>query len=186
MLSDQILLPVGNGVYFIFPKGPPEVGPRVNLCLWLTVRRYRIAHTPIRYVGYTLLSINIICLLFRSHPSALRFCQLWPLMCLVYCLCEKQGTPHLSSQLSSSSPSLCQQVSCYSVWTEQFSKQCKCWIQQWHFCGISAGSVGRTRWLAVKKLTSVISSTHEPQLSSERFKCCHPHSVTLLFWHEFK
>lgn len=89
-LSHQILLPVGNGVYFIFPKGPPEVGSSVNLCLWLTVRRYRITHTPIRYVGYTLLSINIICLLFLAHPSALRFCQLWPLMCLVYCLCEKQ------------------------------------------------------------------------------------------------
>ena len=47
-------------------------------------------HSYIRYVGYTLLSINMICLLFLSRPSSLGFCQLWPLMCSVYCVCEKQ------------------------------------------------------------------------------------------------
>lgn len=87
------LYPMAATVYFISPKGSPEVGPGVNLCLWRTARRSRTLHhihTAIRYVGYTLLSINMICLLFLSHPSSWHFCQLWPLMCLVYCLCEKQ------------------------------------------------------------------------------------------------
>lgn len=153
------------------------------------------AHTAIRYVGYTPLSINMICLLFPSHPSSLRFCQLWPLMCSVYCLCEKQlprdPSPFFPQLSSSSSSSHCQQVSCYSLWTQQFSKQCKCSIHHWHFCGISAGSVkgggGGAGWLAVRKLTSVISSTHQRMLTPAStvkwavLKRCQPHGVSLLF-----
>lgn len=92
-------------------------------------------------------------------------------------------------QLSfSSSSSHCQQVSCYSLWTQQFSKQCKCSIHHWHFCGISAGSVrGGAGWLAVRKLTSVISSTHQRMLTPASpvkwavLKRCQPHGVSLLF-----
>uniref|UniRef100_A0A8C5GJM8 Cytoplasmic protein NCK2 n=2 Tax=Gouania willdenowi TaxID=441366 RepID=A0A8C5GJM8_GOUWI len=63
-----------------------------------------------RHAGYTLLSINMICLLFVSHLSCLSFCQLWPLMFSVCCVREGnncQGTPRLhSSPLPMSSASL--------------------------------------------------------------------------------
>lgn len=58
------------------------------------------AWRALRYVGYTPLSINMICLLFPSHPSSLRFCQLWPLMCSAWCVRVRnscQGTPCLLS-----------------------------------------------------------------------------------------
>lgn len=41
-------------------------------------------------------SSNTLCLLFPSHPPPLRFCQLWPLMCWVSRVQEKQLPGDLS------------------------------------------------------------------------------------------
>lgn len=118
-------------------------GPKVILCVWLTVGRFRLAtRTATRYIGYTLLSINMICLLFLSHPPPLRFCQLWPLMCSAWCVCVRnscQGTPCLVFPSSLPLLTHCQQVSCYSAWTQPLFQTMQMFCSPvtflWHFCG---------------------------------------------------
>ena len=208
LLCVSVLYLMAVTVHFIFPKGAPEVGPGLNLCLWFTVKRRRILsrthryqicriHTPIHKHDLLVIPVSSFFFAFLSAVASdvLGLLSVWetaakgPLafFSTALFLFFLFSLP-TSFMLLSVNPAIFQTMQMFHspltfLW--HFSRLCVCVCVCVCVCG--GGGGGGAGWLAVRKLTSVISSTQQRMLTPAStvkwavLKRCQPHGVSLLF-----
>lgn len=170
-------------VYFIFPKGAPEMLGQESTFVFVLQRgdsarthshSYQMCRIHAAIHKHDLLVILVSSFFFVFLSALASDVLSW------LCMREKQlPRDPLSFFFHCSLPLLthCQQVSCYSVWTRQFPQTMQMFCSPltflWHFSELCGE---KTLGGQLSRNTSFISSTHVPQLSSEQFKFCQPQS----------